>query len=65
MEPLILGALYLLACILVGIVGSRRSMGFFAAFFFSILFSPIIMILVLQLTRPSARDRDRQSTSAS
>jgi hypothetical protein len=61
MGPLILGAIYILACILVGFVGSRRSMGFFAAFLFSVLFSPIVMILVLQLTQP--RDRERRNRS--
>jgi hypothetical protein len=67
MEPMILGAIYLLACVLVGLVGSRRSMGFFAAFFFSLIFSPIVVILVLQLTRTPhryPRDRDRPSSTA-
>lgn len=61
-------AIYLLACLLVGLVGSRRSMGFFAAFFFSVLFTPIVIILILQLTRPverRQRDRNRPSSSAS
>lgn len=43
-------------------------MGFFAAFLFSVLFSPIVMILVLQLTQPRGRerrDRSRPSTPAS
>lgn len=65
MEPIILGAIYLLACILVGIVGSRRSMGFFAAFLFSLIFTPIVVILVLQLTRTPERyrrDHNRQSS---
>jgi len=68
MEPTIVIVIYLLACILVGLVGSRRSMGFFAAFFFSLFFSPIVVILVLQLTRTPdryRRDRDRPSSSAS
>lgn len=57
--------IYLLACILVGLVGSRRSMGFFAAFFFSLLFSPIVVILILQLTRATDRQRrDRQRPSS-
>jgi uncharacterized membrane protein YvlD (DUF360 family) len=66
---LVIGSIiYILACVLVGLVGSRRSMGFFAAFLFSILFSPIVMILVLQLTRtPESyrRDRNRPTTPAS
>jgi uncharacterized protein (DUF697 family) len=67
MEPLILGAIYLLACVLVGLVGARRSMGFFAAFFFSLMFTPIVVILILQLTRTPKRyrsDRNRPSTPA-
>jgi hypothetical protein len=68
MEPIVLGVIYILACLLVGLVGSRRSMGFFAAFFFSLIFSPIVVILVLQLTRTPdrvRRDRNRPSTPAS
>ena len=66
MEPIIIIVLYLLACILVGLVGSRRSMGFFAAFFFSLLFTPIVVILILQLTRTRERQRrDRPSSPAS
>ena len=57
MEPTIVAAIYLLACLLVGLVGSRRSMGFFAAFFFSVIFTPIVVILVLQLTRTPDRQR--------
>jgi hypothetical protein len=67
MDPIVLGIIYVLACILVGVVGSRRSMGFFAAFFFSLIFSPIVVILVLQLTRTPERprrDRDRPSSPA-
>jgi len=66
MEPVIIIILYLLACILVGLVGSRRSMGFFAAFFFSLLFSPVLVILILQLTHPRERQRrGRPSSPAS
>jgi hypothetical protein len=64
-EPGIVLAIYLLACFLVGLVGSRRSMGFFAAFFFSLLFTPIVVILILQLTRtPERRQRDRHRPSS-
>lgn len=64
MGPVIV-VIYVLACLLVGLIGSRRSMGFFAAFFFSLIFSPIVVILVLQLTRTPRsyrRDRGRAST---
>jgi len=65
MEP-VLFVIYILACILVGLVGSRRSMGFFATFFFSLVFTPVVVILVLQLTRTRERQRrDRPSSTAS
>ena len=64
MEALILGALWLLACIIVGLVGRRRSMGFFGVFLLSLVLSPIVMILVLQLTRtPDRERRDRRPSS--
>jgi hypothetical protein len=64
MEP-VLAIIYLLACILVGLVGSRRSMGFFAAFFFSLLFTPIVVILILQLTHtPDRQRRTRRGPSS-
>ena len=65
MEALILGALWVLACIVVGLVGRRRSMGFFGVFLLSLVLSPIVMILVLQLTRtPDRERRDRRPSAA-
>jgi hypothetical protein len=64
MEALIVGALWLIACIIVGLVGRRRSMGFFGVFLLSLVLSPIVMILVLQLTRtPHREQRDRRPSS--
>ena len=57
MEALVVGALWVLACIVVGLVGRRRSMGFFGVFLLSLVLSPIVMILVLQLTRTPDRER--------
>ncbi len=64
----ILGAIWLLGCLLVGLVGSRRSMGFFGAFFLSLVLSPFVVIVILQLTRTPERyrrDRRRPSTPSS
>jgi Na+-transporting methylmalonyl-CoA/oxaloacetate decarboxylase gamma subunit len=64
----VIAGLYVLACVVVGLAGTRRSMGFWGAFFLSFLITPFVMILVLQLTRrsdPPPRDRDRSSTRAS
>jgi hypothetical protein len=61
-DPIILTIIYLLACVIVGIAGSRRSMGFFGAFFLSLFLTPIPAILILVLTRPAERyrrERDR------
>ena len=64
MEALILGALWILACIIVGLVGRNRSMGFFGVFLLSLVLSPVVMIIVLQLTRTPDRDRrDRRPSS--
>jgi Na+-transporting methylmalonyl-CoA/oxaloacetate decarboxylase gamma subunit len=64
----VIAGLYVLACVVVGLAGTRRSMGFWGAFFLSFLITPFVMILVLQLTRrsdPPPRDPDRSSTRAS
>ncbi len=62
----VIAGLYVVACVVVGLAGTRRSMGFWGAFFLSFLITPFVMILVLQLTRRSDRlDRDRSSTRAS
>jgi hypothetical protein len=64
MAELILGALWVLACIVVGLAGRQRSMGFFGVFLLSLVLSPIVMILVLQLTRtPDRERRDRRPSS--
>jgi hypothetical protein len=68
MEVIVLGTIWILACALVGLVGSRRSMGFWGAFLLSLVLTPVVMILVLQLTKTPAsvrRDRDRTSSRAS
>jgi hypothetical protein len=68
MDPVILTIIYLLACIIVGIAGSRRSMGFFGAFFLSLFLTPIPAILILVLTRRAVRyrrERDRPPSPAS
>jgi len=64
----VIAGLYVLACIVVGLAGTRRSMGFWGAFFLSFVITPFVMILVLQLTRrsePPPPARDRSSTRAS
>ena len=44
--------LYLLFCVLAGICGSYRRMGFFGTFLISLVITPIVMLLVLIVTAP-------------
>jgi hypothetical protein len=44
--------LYIVFSILVGICGSRRRMGFLGTFIVSLIFTPVIVLIVLLLTGP-------------
>jgi hypothetical protein len=52
--------LYLIFCLLAGLAGSQRRMGFFGTFFLSVVITPLLALLLLILTRPSHGERDRQ-----
>jgi hypothetical protein len=56
MIQLIALALYILFCVLVGLCGSQRRMGFIGTFIISFLLTPVVVIIVLLLTGPSQRD---------
>jgi hypothetical protein len=47
--------IYVVFCILVGLCGSQRRMGFLGTFIVSLLFTPVIVLIVLLLTGPSPR----------
>lgn len=47
--------LYIVFSILVGICGSQRRMGFIGTFIVSLIFTPILVLIVLLLTGPSQR----------
>ena len=56
--------LYLVFCILAGLCGSYRRMGFFGTFLLSLVITPVVMLLLLILTAPSNRvERDRRPQS--
>jgi hypothetical protein len=63
--PLALLSVYLVFCILVGLCGSQRRMGFTGTFLLSLVISPIIALIVLLITGPSRRaaELDRQPRS--
>jgi hypothetical protein len=47
--------LYITFSLLVGLCGSQRRMGFVGTFLLSLLFTPVIVLIVLLLTGPSPR----------
>jgi hypothetical protein len=61
LSPLFLIMVYLAFCILVGICGGQRRMGFLGTFILSILFTPVLVLIVLLITGPSRRGRTRRA----
>jgi integral membrane sensor domain MASE1 len=57
--PLVLAFVYLVFCILVGICGSTRRMGFLGTFFLSIFVTPVLVLILLLITGPSRLEMDR------
>ena len=53
--PLAILAAYIVFCILVGLCGSQRRMGFTGTFLLSLAITPGIGLLVLLITGPSRR----------
>jgi hypothetical protein len=53
--PLAVLAAYLVFCVLVGLCGSQRRMGFTGTFLLSVVITPVIALMVLLITGPSRR----------
>jgi hypothetical protein len=53
--PLAVLAAYLVFCILVGLCGSQRRMGFTGTFLLSLVVTPLVGLIVLLITGPSRR----------
>jgi hypothetical protein len=47
--------IYLVFCVLAGLCGIHRRMGFFGTFLMSLVVTPVVVLLVLILTAPSHR----------
>ncbi len=47
--------IYVVFCILTGLSGSQRRMGFFGTFIMALFITPIVMLILLKLTAPSER----------
>lgn len=59
MIPLILALIWIAGSIAVGLLSRNRAFGFWGGFLFSMLLSPIIMILVLMLTQTKPKKTRR------
>jgi hypothetical protein len=55
--------LYVVFCVLAGLCGSHRRMGFFGTFLLSLFLTPVLVLLLLILTGPSRAERDRNPQS--
>lgn len=53
--PLAVLMAYLVFCVLVGLCGSQRRMGFTGTFLLSVAITPVLALLVLLITGPSRR----------
>ena len=50
---------YIVFCLLVGLCGSQRRMGFFGTFIVSLFLTPVIVLLILVFTAPREEQRRR------
>jgi len=51
LEPIV----YIILCLLTGLCGSQRRMGFLGTFILAIITTPLVVLPVLLLTGPSRR----------
>jgi hypothetical protein len=54
-EPMLESIVYLIFCVLTGLCGIERRMGFFGTFLLAIVTTPLVVLPVLLLTGPSRR----------
>jgi hypothetical protein len=52
-----LAIVYFVFCVLVGLAGSQRRLGFFGTFLVSLFLTPVIVMLVLIFTAPTRETR--------
>ncbi|MGJ5178597.1 hypothetical protein ACQR16_20400 [Bradyrhizobium oligotrophicum] len=49
--------IYLIFCVLVGLCGTQRRLGFFATFIASIIVTPVVVLVILLFTAPANSTR--------
>lgn len=53
---------YIIFCVLTGLCGIDRRMGFFGTFFLALVTTPLVVLPVLLITGPSRRAERHRST---
>jgi uncharacterized membrane protein len=61
MTQAVLIIIYIVFCVLAGLCGTNRRLGFFGTFLISLIITPVVMLLVLILTGPAPVERHRSS----
>jgi hypothetical protein len=54
-DPMVEATIYVVFCILTGLCGINRRMGFFGTFLIALITTPLVVLPVLLLTGPSRR----------
>jgi hypothetical protein len=54
-DPMVEATIYVVFCILTGLCGIDRRMGFFGTFVIALITTPLVVLPVLLLTGPSRR----------
>jgi hypothetical protein len=54
-DPMVEATIYVVFCILTGLCGINRRMGFFGTFVIALITTPLVVLPVLLLTGPSRR----------
>lgn len=57
--PLVMVTLYLLACVVTGIMGRKTVFGFMGHFFLSIIITPVIDFVIQAIGRPNREIRKK------
>jgi len=60
--PMIEAAIYIVFCLLTGLCGIDRRMGFFGTFLLALVTTPLVVLPVLLLTGPSRRAESRRGS---
>lgn len=61
--PVFLVTLYLLACLVCGVMGRNTTIGFIGHFLLALFLTPLVNFLIQAVGRPGAREREKMLTT--